>query len=54
MGRIIPKYVFCPKCHKRINVPKIAGEIKIEVGYFTLECIDKKCSGKVKIKTDGK
>lgn len=49
-----PRYVFCPRCHKRINVPKIAGEIKVASGFITLECVDAKCSGKVKLKTEKK
>jgi hypothetical protein len=49
----LPKYVFCPRCHKRINVPKIAGQITVASGFVTLECVDKNCSGKVKVKTDG-
>lgn len=47
---MIPKVVFCPLCHKRINVPKIAGQINVVSGFITLECTDKNCSGKVKLK----
>lgn len=47
------KVVFCPKCKKRINVPKIAGQINVASGYITLECVDKNCNGKVKVKPNG-
>ncbi len=53
MGGIKEKCVFCPRCHKRINVPKIAGQINIASGFFTVECVDKNCSGKVKVKING-
>jgi len=48
----IPKYVFCPRCHKRINTPKFVGQITIAVGFFTVSCVDEKCSGKVEVVTD--
>jgi hypothetical protein len=50
---MLPKCVFCPKCHKRINVPKLASNIKVETGFITIECVDKNCKGKVKLKTNG-
>lgn len=49
---MIPKIIFCPKCHKIINVPKIAGQINVLSGFITIECGDKKCGGKVKLKTE--
>jgi hypothetical protein len=52
MGRVVAA-VFCPRCHKRINVPRIVGQINVKSGFVTLECVDKKCKGKVKLKTNG-
>lgn len=50
---MIPLVHFCPKCRKRINVPKFVNNIKVEKG-ITIECADKKCGGKVVIKTNKK
>lgn len=43
------KVVFCPKCHKRINVPKMLSSMVV-LGKIELECADKNCGGKVIIK----
>lgn len=46
---MIPLVHFCPKCKKRINVPKFINNITVMNG-ITIECADKKCGGKVIIK----
>lgn len=50
---MIPKIVYCPNCKKRINVPRflLSGNIQVKDG-ITIECGDKKCGGKVNIKTE--
>ena len=48
---MIPKVLFCPKCKNIIRVPKIAGQIQT-VNGITIECGQKGCKGKVKIKTE--
>lgn len=50
---MIPLVHFCPKCKKRINVPKFINNVNV-VNGITIECADKKCGGKVKIKTEQK
>lgn len=42
---MIPKVVFCPKCHKKVNVPKIAGQVTV-LGDIKVECT---CGNKIKI-----
>ena len=49
----VPLVVYCPKCHKKIGVPKFARMVNVQNG-ITVECADKKCGGKVKIKTENK
>ncbi len=51
---MIPLVTFCPRCKKRINVPKFVGNINVLSGFITLECADKKCGGKAKLKTKQK
>jgi lysophospholipase L1-like esterase len=47
---MIPKIVYCPKCHKIIRVP-LRGAQNIEVlTNIIIECADKNCKGKVVIK----
>lgn len=45
------KPLFCPKCHRRIEIPKflLNANIKAENG-ITLQCGFKPCKGKVKYK----
>lgn len=47
---MIPKIIFCNKCHQRVKVPIIASGVKVQVetGFITLEC---KCGQKMKLKT---
>ncbi len=47
---MIPKIVYCNKCHKPIQVPKIAGQINVACGFVTIECGN--CKNKVKVKTE--
>lgn len=53
---MIPAAVYCPKCHKRMAVPKTVREglIKIASGFAKIMCYDKKCGGHVKIKLENK
>ncbi len=46
---MIPLVQYCPKCKKRINVPKFVNAINVLSG-ITIECGDKKCGGKIIIK----
>lgn len=43
------KPLFCPKCHKRIILPKFLDKVNIQ-GNINLKCGDEKCKGIVKIK----
>ncbi len=45
---IVPKIVFCPKCHKPIKT-RLNGSIEV-AAKITIECGDKTCSGKVVLK----
>lgn len=49
---MIAKIVFCPNCRKKIIIPEVVrtGNMVITTGFVTVECGDKKCGGKVKIK----
>lgn len=46
---MIPLVMFCPKCKKRINVPKFINNVNV-LTEINIECADKKCGGKVRIK----
>ncbi len=56
---MMPKIIFCPKCHKRIKIPmkgfenlEIKNSITIECGNVTMWGKKKtQCSGKVIIKS---
>lgn len=50
---MIPLVLYCPKCHKKISVPKFINSLNVLNG-ITVECADKKCGGKVKIKSQQK
>lgn len=47
------KPLFCPRCHKRVNIPNMfkGGNIKVEKGV-KLKCSDEKCSGVIKYKPE--
>jgi hypothetical protein len=49
------KFLFCPKCHRRILPPKFlfTANIKAEKG-INLACGYKPCTGKVKFKPEFK
>ena len=47
---MIPKIVYCPRCHRPVQVPKIAGQINVASGFVTIECGS--CKTKVKVKTE--
>jgi hypothetical protein len=46
---MIPLILYCPKCHKRINIPKFINNLNV-LTDINIECADKKCGGKIKIK----
>lgn len=44
---------YCPKCHKKMNVPKFINMVNV-VNGITIKCGDNNCSGVIKIKSKQK